>query len=93
MRTIRFARCHRPEGEAACAETFRALDCRPAVEADDVAPAFGQPGWTSANATGFALGDCVFFANMAGMVKVFRRLTASENLHQPSHLWLFIASP
>jgi hypothetical protein len=43
MRTIRFARHHRPEDETECAESFLVLDCHLPVKADDVALVFGQP--------------------------------------------------
>jgi hypothetical protein len=44
MLTIRFARRHHRKGEAEWAKSFRGLDGRLAVKADDAALAFGQPG-------------------------------------------------
>ena len=42
MCTIRFARLRYPQDETKCGETFRALDCRLAVEADDVARSWAK---------------------------------------------------
>jgi hypothetical protein len=43
MRTIRFARLRHPQDETKRAENVPDAECRFAVEADNVAVAFGQP--------------------------------------------------